>query len=139
MVNEDPHSQKNTGNTSSSTAAGMGSVSIAGSVRDSVIITGNGNVIGDSSLKADRQVETPTHSTKAIRQLVEDALTDDELSDLCQDDFPRVYSQFTTGQSKSQRIRTLVEYAQKQREIPKLLKTIEAINPNAYLEFSNSL
>lgn len=77
-------------------------------------------------------------SVAQIRQLVEDALSDDDLNNLCQDEFPKVFKQFTTGQTKSQRIRLLVEYVERQREIPKLLNTIEEINPNVHTEFMNN-
>jgi hypothetical protein len=77
-------------------------------------------------------------SVRQIRQLVEDVLSDDDLSNLCQDEFPQVYKQFTTGQTQSQRIRLLVEYVERQREVPKLLNEIEQINPNAYAEFMNN-
>ncbi len=75
------------------------------------------------------------HSEPQIRQLVEDALSDDDLSNLCQDEFPKVFKQFTTGQTKDQRIRLLVEHVERQREVPKLLNAIEKINPNTYTEF----
>jgi Effector-associated domain 7 len=50
-----------------------------------------------------------------------------------------VYSQFTTGQTKPQRIRSLVEYVDRQREVPKLLNEIERIDPNAYGYFIDNL
>jgi nucleoside phosphorylase len=77
---------------------------------------------------------SPIPSNKSIRQLVEDALSDDELSDLCQDEFPKVFRQFTTGQTKSHRIRLLVKYVECQREVVKLLNAIKQINPKAYTE-----
>jgi Effector-associated domain 7 len=72
---------------------------------------------------------------KKIRQLIEDLVSDDDLNNLCIDEFPRVYNQFTHGQTKSQRIRSLVEYATHQREIQKILSAIEQINPTAYHDF----
>jgi hypothetical protein len=60
-----------------------------------------------------------------IRQLVEDKLSDDDLSKLCQDDFPKVYEQFATEQNKSQRVQLLIEYAQRHSGIKNLLNEIE--------------
>lgn len=77
----------------------------------------------------------PIYSTKAIRQLIEQALSDDELSNLCCDDFPSVYQEFTSGQTKSQRVRALVEYADRHFEVPKLLSKIEQINQPAHAQF----
>jgi esterase/lipase superfamily enzyme len=73
---------------------------------------------------------------KAIRKLVEEALTDDELLDLCQDDFPAVHNRFTAGQTRDQRISLLIDYVNRQRQIPKLLAAIKEINPIAYAEFA---
>ncbi len=78
-------------------------------------------------------------SISQIYKLIEEALSDDDLSNLCHGDFPKVYNQFTTGQTKSHRIRLLIEYAQRQLEIPKLLQAIELINPNGYREFANAI
>jgi esterase/lipase superfamily enzyme len=73
--------------------------------------------------------------SKEIRKLLEEALNDDQLLDLCQDEFPKVANLFTTGQTKSQRIRLFVDYVDRQREIPKLLAAIAEINSNAYHDF----
>jgi Leucine-rich repeat (LRR) protein/GTPase SAR1 family protein len=65
-----------------------------------------------------------------IRQLIDAALTDNDLSNLCYDEFPKVYSEFD-GKTRSAKIRDLVEYVNRQDEIPKLLRAIEQINPHA--------
>jgi small GTP-binding protein len=69
-----------------------------------------------------------------IRQLVDKALTDEEIKNLCFDEFPTVYREFD-GKNRSQKIRDLVEYADRQGEMNKLLQAIEQLNPNAYNEF----
>jgi Effector-associated domain 7/TIR domain len=74
-------------------------------------------------------------SIASIRQLIQNALSDDDLNNLCQDEFSKVYNLFTSGQTRSQRIRLLVDHVDRQREITKLLNVIEQINPNAYHEF----
>ncbi len=92
--------------------------------------------VRDSSPSIPSQTSIPTqHSTATIRQLVEYALRDDDLNNLCQDEFPKVFHQFITGQTKPQRIRLLVEYTDRQREVQKLLNAIEQINPTVYKEF----
>jgi SEFIR domain/Effector-associated domain 7 len=88
---------------------------------------------GNSSPKPSSPPAQP--STAKISQLVTDALSDDELSNLCQTEFPKVYNQFTTGQTKSQRIGLLVDRANRHLEVPKLLAEIELINPNVYAKF----
>ena len=58
---------------------------------------------------------------------------------LCFDHFRSVFDQFTNGQTKSDRIRQLIEHAEHQRELPKLLAAIEEINPKAHAEFRSGL
>lgn len=74
-----------------------------------------------------------------IRKLINSALGDDALQDLCFDHFHPVYEQFTPGQNKGARIRMLVKYADLQREIPKLLGVIENANLTVYTEFKARL
>jgi C-terminal of Roc, COR, domain/Effector-associated domain 7 len=70
-----------------------------------------------------------------LRNLVESALNDNELSDLCFDYAQRIFDQFTTGQTKSQHIRLLVEHVIRQGKITELLSAIERLNPHKYAEF----
>jgi hypothetical protein len=74
-----------------------------------------------------------------IRQLIDSACEDDALQNLCYDHFHPIYEQFTTGQTRGDRVRKLAEYVERQREIPKLLEKIQEINPNVYAEFKQRL
>jgi hypothetical protein len=71
----------------------------------------------------------------AIRQLIEAALTLEEFNNLVFDDFHCIHEQFADGQSLPDRIRKLIDYAEKHREIPKLLRLIEEQNCAAFQEF----
>jgi esterase/lipase superfamily enzyme len=73
--------------------------------------------------------------TKEIRLLVASSLSDSQFQGMCQDDFPQVYDSFTVGQARDERIRFLVDFVGRQKEIPKLLAAIKLLNPNAYAEF----
>jgi Leucine-rich repeat (LRR) protein/GTPase SAR1 family protein len=75
---------------------------------------------------------TPPPEPMNLRQLVEKALTDDELLNLCYD----FKIDVTQGQTKDQRIRTLVEYIERQGKQSELLDRIEQLNPNVYKEYS---
>ncbi|AFY95141.1 hypothetical protein Cha6605_4198 [Chamaesiphon minutus PCC 6605] len=76
-------------------------------------------------------VPPPPRLSMNLRQLVEKALTDDELLNLCNDFKVAV----TQGQTKDQRIRTLVEYIERQGKQSELLTEIEQLNPNVYKEY----
>jgi nucleoside phosphorylase len=92
--------------------------------------------IGNRSSQSPPSLKLPAQpSISQIRKLVEAALSEDNLSSLCFDEFPSVYSQFVSGQTKNQRILSIVDFATRHREVPKLLNAIKRINPNAYAEF----
>ncbi|MEM8804892.1 MAG: NACHT domain-containing protein [Cyanobacteria bacterium P01_G01_bin.38] len=73
-----------------------------------------------------------------IRELI-NKLGDDEFLNLCQDSFPSVDENFTSGQTKNERIRLLIDYVKRQDEVRKLLEEIKIINPNAFTEFEEHL
>jgi esterase/lipase superfamily enzyme len=76
-----------------------------------------------------------SYDLKIIRQLIKQALTTEEFNDLVSDDFPEVQAQFANGQEQSQRIRILIDYADKHREIDKLLESIKNINSSVYEKY----
>ncbi|NEP05211.1 MAG: hypothetical protein F6K34_10490, partial [Okeania sp. SIO4D6] len=78
-----------------------------------------------------------SYNLKFIRELVDQGLTLQEFNDLVFDDFPNVQRQFTDGQTKSQQIRILVDYAQRHKEIDKLLECIKSINPTVVFDESS--
>ncbi|MFN6066541.1 MAG: hypothetical protein ACK45T_05085, partial [Pseudanabaena sp.] len=69
-----------------------------------------------------------------IRELVDQALTNEQLNDLLFDDFRVVFNN-NDGQSRSTKIRNLVDYADRQDEFPKLLRVIQKLNRKAYDKF----
>jgi hypothetical protein len=66
----------------------------------------------------------------AVHGLIRDRLTDDDFLDLCQQYFPAVDRQFTTGQTRGQRIRLLLDYVQTRRDLSALLAAVKAIRPD---------
>ena len=76
-----------------------------------------------------------SYDLKIIRQLIKKALTTEEFNDLVSDDFREVQAQFANGQEQAQRIRILIDYADKHREIDKLLESIKNINSSVYEEY----
>ena len=73
-----------------------------------------------------------------IKELVEKALTTEKLKDLLFENFPSVYDD-TEHQTRGGKIRNLIDYVEKYHEIPKLLKTIQKINPITYEKFLSKL
>ena len=79
-----------------------------------------------------------SYNLAAIRKLIENGLTRNQFDDLLFDYFPSVENE-TAGQPLPDRRRKLVEYANKQRRIPELLKAIQGYNPTVYEEFESQL
>ena len=75
----------------------------------------------------------------AIREMVDAAFGDEDLSEFCFDHCPRVYEQFTAGQTKGARVRMLVDYARRRGLVDRLLAEVERANPHKYAEFAPRL
>jgi hypothetical protein len=73
-----------------------------------------------------------------IRRLIEKALTKSQFKNLLFDHFPSLYEE-TEGESLPDRRRKLVEYADKQQTIPRLLEVLQEYNSTVYQEFNNKL
>ena len=73
-----------------------------------------------------------------IRELVEKALTTEQLKDLLFDDFRAVYDN-TEEKSRADKIRSLVDYAERQGKFPKLLENIQKLNRKVYQEFETRI
>jgi nucleoside phosphorylase len=74
-----------------------------------------------------------------IIELLTNALTDDELSDLCMGHFGSVHNSFTSGMSKNAKIRELVGYVVRHRESDRLFAEVKKLNPRVYTEFAERL
>lgn len=69
---------------------------------------------------------------RSLRQLVADALTDGQISDLAYDHFPPVWGQYTAGMGRDDKARRLADYATLQRREDELLRFVAELNPAAY-------
>lgn len=74
-----------------------------------------------------------------IRELVGAAFDDESLSVFCHDRFEAVYEQFTSGQTKGQRILILVDHAKRNGLAERLLSGIRQTNPYQYAKFESRL
>jgi formylglycine-generating enzyme required for sulfatase activity len=75
------------------------------------------------------------YNIETIRQLVMAAFNDKELSDFCFGHFDAVYQDFTEGQTKSQRVRQLVDFATRRGQLDALLAEIKEANPYQFDRF----
>jgi hypothetical protein len=76
----------------------------------------------------------------AIQRLIEKAFSNDEFLNLCQDYFRSVQDEFTTDQTRSQRIGLLIQHLEEYpNKVPTLLEEIKGTNPGVYGEFQSRL
>lgn len=73
---------------------------------------------------------TPAH----YRQFITQFFSDDELEDLCFDYFPDVRRDFTQGMTKSQKVRLLVDHAERHGRLDHLAAALAQLRPAAYAE-----
>ncbi|MDM8554920.1 hypothetical protein QUF75_09340 [Desulfococcaceae bacterium HSG7] len=74
-------------------------------------------------------------NTKVLRERIDAAFDAEDLDNFCYDHFRSVKNQFTVGQTKTARIQKLIEYAERNGEIEKLLGAIKEANPYQYNQF----
>jgi hypothetical protein len=122
-------------------------------VTGSVIIIGNGNVVGDGSssrvekgspaTKPPRSAETwevsPAWNTAALRDLLNAAFNDEELTTLCFDYFRPVYDDFAGGMSKGQKVQRLLDYCSRRELVDELLAAVRKANPAQFRRFEDRL
>ncbi len=82
------------------------------------------------------KVESPT---AAIRDLLTDAFSDEELTALCFDHFRSVFEEFSSGMSKRDKIQRLVEHCARQRALDDLLALVRERNPGQFAHFEAQL
>ena len=64
-----------------------------------------------------------------VRILLNQALSDEELTTLCFDHFPPVYDTFSAGMARTVKIQHLLEYVEKRQQVALLIECVEEINP----------
>ena len=81
----------------------------------------------------------PMWNTATIRQLLIEALSDQQISELAFDHFRPVYQQFSTGMTKPHMIRLLLEYCDMHNQIKELIDHIQRLNPAKYSQYQSHL
>ncbi|MFZ1474166.1 MAG: NACHT domain-containing protein, partial [Anaerolineae bacterium] len=78
---------------------------------------------------------TTSFNSAALRELLLTALSDDELTALTYHYFRPVANDFTTGQTRSQRVQLLVEYCERKMAQEPLLAQVKKINPVRFAQY----
>ena len=84
-------------------------------------------------------IKEPTLSRAILRELLDTAFTDDDLRNFCFDHFPEVEREFTSGQTKAQRVRELILYAETRSQLSKLVSYVRAARLATYGQFEQRL
>lgn len=64
------------------------------------------------------------YSPADIRTFLTDAFSDEEIEIFCFDNFPWVQNEFSSGMSKNEKIRRLIEYCQRHELVPQLISAL---------------
>ena len=79
------------------------------------------------------------YNMAVIRKLLDASFTDEDLSNFCHDYFHEIYEQFTAGQTKSARVRLLIDYSDHRGRLDELLEKVKQENPYKFEEFESQL
>ena len=79
------------------------------------------------------------YNMAVIRKLLDASFTDEDLSNFCHDYFHEIYEQFTAGQTKSARVRLLIDYAEHRGRLDELLEKVKQENSYQYNIFESQL
>jgi hypothetical protein len=79
------------------------------------------------------------YNSAEIRKLLREGLSDQDLNDLCMDNFRIVYDQFSSGMTKQQKIHSLIEHCSRHNKFSQLLDLVKGLNPEKYAEYEHSL
>jgi hypothetical protein len=79
------------------------------------------------------------YNTSTLFKLIKECLSSDDFENLCLCEFSSVYDLFTTGQTRDERIRLLLDRVLRHEEIQKLLKEIEKLNYNCYVRYLDDI
>jgi len=75
------------------------------------------------------------YNVKNIRQLLDNAFTDEDLMIFTQNYFYDVYNSFSSGQPKSQKVMILLDYVLRRMQLDKLLEVLKSETPYQYEKF----
>ncbi|MFN8458975.1 MAG: S24 family peptidase [Anaerolineae bacterium] len=80
-----------------------------------------------------------TYNTAAIRELLNSALSDEELMHFSYDYFHDVYATFSDGMSRSTKIHLLIEHCKRHECFDEILDHIKEDNPKQYYKFARQI
>lgn len=75
------------------------------------------------------------YNTAAIRQLLIEALSDEDLTIWCYDYFREVYQKFALNMSFPRKVQLLIEHCDRNNLFDELLFLLKELNPNKYAQF----
>jgi 3',5'-cyclic AMP phosphodiesterase CpdA len=91
----------------------------------------NGLASGASSPTVSSADEA-NYNMAAVRELVMNSFSDEEITTMCFDHFPDVYHKFGGGMSKVQKVQALLEQCRTKRKLEDLLLLVQKYNPRQY-------
>lgn len=75
---------------------------------------------------------------QTIRQLLNESLDDEQITNLCYDYFRPVYDKFTDNMQRSRKIHLLIDYCTRHGKTDQLLELIKKENPHQYYKITQN-
>ena len=117
-------------------AAGAGGVAVGGNVTGNIYI---GVPAPASGGPAQSPPRASGWNTSAVRDLISDAFSDQELTTLCFDHFRVVYEDFAGGMSKGDKLQRLLDHCERHDQVAQLVALVRDANPAQYARFAARL
>lgn len=83
--------------------------------------------------------QRPVHNLPMVRELITAAFDDEALTAFCLDNYRYVYEQFSTGMSKVEKIRRLLDHCVRRSRLDELLTQAKEHNPEQFSHFEPRL
>jgi ATP-dependent exoDNAse (exonuclease V) beta subunit len=104
------------------------------SINGSTFILGLEQTLAHCTDNASQQI-----SSSALRGLIKESCSDEELQGFCFDHFRVVYDDFSAGMSKAAKIQRLIEYCFRHGKVSELLLELKSVNPYQYQKYQAML
>lgn len=80
-----------------------------------------------------------TYDLQIVRELLNAAFSDEDVATLAFDRFREVYDEFSSSMSKSEKIRRLVDWCDRNLQVEKLVAEVQRRNLNQYRRYAARL
>ena len=112
-----------------------GNVTVSGGSK----FVGRDDHAGQAGQASTSQGNVPAYNLSTLRELLNAAFGDEDLTALCFDRFPAVHDNFSAGMSKGQKIQQLLDFCLRHEQLSVLVAEIQTRNPAQFKRYEGRL